>query len=100
MYGVICYLILIAVQRWIRRKRAVKPRGLCAGCAFVHMQYGASGRNAVFCTFGAVVRSVQINVLYCTDYRDRSVPPRLVRIGFARENANTETVAEVATAER
>ena len=100
MYGIICYLALIACLRWLRRKRAPRPRGLCAGCAFVHMQYGVNGRNAVFCTFGGVVRPVQLDVMYCTDYRDRNAPPRLVRVGFVPEFECAEPVAEVATAER
>jgi len=66
--------------------RARRPRGLCAGCRFAHMQYGATGRNAVFCTFGGVVRPVQIDVLYCTDYRDRNAAATTVRMGFAPEN--------------
>jgi hypothetical protein len=46
------------------------------------MQYGATGRNAVFCTFGGVVRPVQIEVLYCTDYTNRAASVRPARIGF------------------
>jgi hypothetical protein len=49
------------------------------------MQYGASGRNAVFCTFGGGAREVKLDVLYCTDYRNRNAAPRLVQIGFAPE---------------
>jgi hypothetical protein len=75
--------IVRGVVRAFRRVRARRPRGLCAGCRFVHMQYGATGRNAVFCTFGGVVRPVQIDVLYCTDYGDRTAGGRVVRIGFA-----------------
>ena len=82
MFGVVLYLILFAVIRTVRRTRTLKPRGLCSECAFVHMQYGMNGRNAVFCTFGAVVRPVQIDVMYCTDYCDRGTTPRLVQIGF------------------
>ncbi len=61
-----------------------------AGCAFVHMQYGATGRNTVFCTFGGGVREVKLDVLYCTDYRNRNVAPRLERIGFAPEMRGSE----------
>ncbi|MBZ5598529.1 MAG: hypothetical protein LAN83_09410 [Acidobacteriia bacterium] len=64
------------------------------------LQYGANGHTAVFCTFGGGVRPVQIDVMYCTDYRDRSTPLRLVRIGFVGKHAALEPVAEVATAER
>ena len=49
------------------------------------MQYGATGRSAVFCTYGGVGREVKLDVLYCTDYRNRNAPPRLVRVGFAPE---------------
>jgi hypothetical protein len=49
------------------------------------MQYGATGRNAVFCTFGGGVRQVKIDVLYCTDYHDHNTPVRLVQVGFAPE---------------
>ena len=68
---------------------AERKRGMCPRCSFVHMQYGATGRNAMFCTFGGGVRAVKLDVLYCTDYRDRNAPPRLVQIGFApgREDA-------------
>lgn len=59
---------------------------LCAGCAFVHMQYGATGRNAVFCTFGGGVRPVTIDVLYCTDFRSRYAPIRTTRTGFVPVN--------------
>jgi hypothetical protein len=83
----ILYLIVLGVVRGavraFRRMRAHRPRGMCAACRFVHLQYGATGRNAVFCTFGGGVRLVQIDVLFCTDYRDRNAAVRLTRIGFA-----------------
>jgi hypothetical protein len=87
MPWIIFYMIVGGIVRGLvrafRRVRARRPHGLCAGCQFVHMQYGATGRNMVFCTFGGVVRQVRIDVLYCTDYRDRNARARLVRIGFA-----------------
>ncbi len=89
MTTVLVWMIGIALARLFRYVRTKPPgqtqRGLCAQCAFVHMQYGATGRNTVFCTFGGGVREVKLDVLYCTDYRDRNGPPRLVRIGFAPE---------------
>ena len=69
----------------LKRPRAKPARALCAECSFVHMQYGTTGRNAVFCTFGGGVREVKLDVLYCTDYCDRNAVPRLVQIGFAPE---------------
>lgn len=88
MTTILVWAIVIALARLIRYVRTPPRRarrGLCAGCAFVHMQYGASGRNAVFCTFGGGVREVKLDVLYCTDYRNRNAAPRLVQIGFAPE---------------
>ena len=82
MPWIIVWLIMLGIMRGLRRKRGRSPKRLCAGCRFVHMQYGATGQNAVFCTFGGVVRPVQIDVLYCTDYADRNSGVRLVRIGF------------------
>jgi hypothetical protein len=83
--------MIFGLLRTIRRIRTKpRPRGLCADCAFVHMQYGATGGKAVFCTFGGVVRDVKLDVLYCTDYRNRNAPQRLVRIGFAPEVRSVE----------
>ena len=88
--GMIVWIIVVGIVRGLvflkqirERTRAQRERGVCSGCSYVHMQYGASGRNAVFCTFGGGVRAVKIDVLYCTDYRDRNAAPRLVTIGFA-----------------
>jgi hypothetical protein len=88
MPWIVFYLIVIAglrAVRLMRRQRAKRPRGLCVGCAFVHMQYGATGGNTVFCTFGGGVRPVKLDVLYCTDYRDRNVRMCPERIGFVPE---------------
>jgi hypothetical protein len=95
MPWILVYLIVLGVLRALRRSRMKRlpknrPRGLCSGCAFVHLQYGATGRNAVFCTFGRGVRPVTLDVLYCTDYRDRNAPSRLVRIGFVPEIQGVE----------
>jgi hypothetical protein len=96
MFGVIAYLIVLAVARCIRRKRrAPVARGLCADCTFAHIQYGANAKVATFCTFGGGVRWVALNVLYCTDYRDRNLAPHIVPIGFVRAFASAE--AEVAS---
>ncbi len=97
MTSIVFWLIVIALARLVRYVRTKPPRrayrGLCTGCTFVHMQYGATGRNAVFCTFGGVVREVKLDVLYCTDYRNRNAPPRLVQIGFAPEIRGVEVEA-------
>ena len=77
----------------LQRPRKPDARGLCAGCAFVHMQYGATGKNAVFCTFGGGVREVKLDVLYCTDYRNRNASLRLVQVGFAPAMRNVKVEA-------
>lgn len=100
MYGFVFYLIVVAVLRFVRRKRAPQPRGLCVDCSFAHIQYGANAKRATFCTFGAGVRPVALDVLYCTDYRDRNAVPRIVPIGFVREIAHAEVVAEAAITTR
>jgi hypothetical protein len=87
-------ILLAGAVRHLRTKpRRRTQRGLCAGCTFVHMQYGATGRNAVFCTFAGGVRQVKLDVLYCTDYRNRNATPRLVRVGFAPETRSAELEA-------
>lgn len=87
MTAILFWVVVISLMRLVRYSRTKPPRrkerGLCAGCVFVHMQYGATERNAVFCTFGGGVRPVKLDVLYCTDYRNRHAPPRLVQVGFA-----------------
>src|SRR5579864_6858678 len=93
MPWIFLYLVVIGILKALKRMRRKRPRGLCADCAFVHMQYGATGRNAVFCTFGGGVRQVKLDVLYCTDYRNRNTPPRLVRVGFAPEIRRVESKA-------
>jgi hypothetical protein len=91
MIGMIAYMITVLLLRLMRRKRAPKPRGLCAGCAFAHIQYGANAKVATFCTFGGGVRPVALDVLYCTDYRDRNAHPRIVTIGFVPPVVEAET---------
>jgi hypothetical protein len=92
--AVLFWIVVISLARLVRYLRTkparLKQRGLCAGCAFVHMQYGATGRNAVFCTFRGGVRAVKLDVLYCTDYRNRYARPRLVQVGFAPEARTVE----------
>lgn len=98
MYSIVFYLLYFMVMRLYRKRASIsKTRGLCAGCSFAHIQYGTSAKTATFCTFGGGVRPVAIDVLYCTDYRDRHAAPRIVAIGFAREIASAEATAEAAT---
>jgi hypothetical protein len=97
MIGIVVYLMAVALLRVLRRKPAPKPRGLCAGCAFAHIQYGANAKIVTFCTFGGGVRPVALDVLYCTDYRDRNAPARVVTtIGFAPSAQDVEAAAALA----
>lgn len=86
-------IAFVAVIRIVRRvavsstgllesKRQPASDSLCVGCTSAHVQYGADGKRAVACTFGGGVRTVQMVVLYCTDYCDRNVPQRKVAVGF------------------
>ena len=84
----------------VRKVREPKSEPLCAECSFVHMQHAVNGKRAISCTFGGGVRPITLDVMYCTDFRDRIVSPRIVVIGFARKLSEVETVAESATAER
>lgn len=99
------YLVLVNILIRIGaaaagKNRAPKPAPLCASCSFAHMQYAVSGKRAISCTFGGGVRPITIDVMYCTDYRDRCAPSRVAIVGFTRELPAAEPIAEVATAER
>src|ERR1700719_4137184 len=60
----------------VRKRREPKPEPICATCSFAHMQYAVSGKRAISCTFAGGVRPIAIDVMYCTDYRNRSTPER------------------------
>ena len=99
------YLVLVNILIRIgaaaaRKNRVPKPAPLCASCSFAHMQYAVSGKRAISCTFGGGLRPITIDVMYCTDFRDRCAPSRVAIVGFARELPAAEPIAEVATAER
>ena len=83
LFVIIVRLVAMAVGALANRRRAAKPKPLCTECAFAHIQFGACGRRAISCTFGGGVRPVKLDVLYCSDYRSRSMPLRPA-IGFVR----------------
>ena len=87
------------VAKRLRQARAPKPRPLCTDCSHAHVQYAMNGRRAIACTYAGAVRPVLLDVLYCTDYRDRNAAPRLVSIGFVREVADANSAAEAAIAQ-
>ena len=101
MLGVLLYLLVFLLAQKLRktRPRVRKPRGVCGSCVFAHIQYSPKGRIATFCTYGLVVRPVAIEVVYCTDYRDRSVPLRIIPIGFVLPASEPELAVAAASNE-
>jgi hypothetical protein len=77
-------------RMFVRKMREVKPAPLCSACFHAHVQHGANQRREIFCTYGGVVRPMKLDVLYCTDYRERNLPVRAGSIGFVREIAPAE----------
>ena len=76
----------------VRELRVQKPQPICAECSFAHVQHAVGGAKRIFCTFNGGVRPVEINVMYCTDFRDRSVPARsTVIVGFINPARGIET---------
>jgi hypothetical protein len=84
----------------VRKRREPKPAPLCATCTFAHMQYAVSGKRAISCTFGGGLRLMAIDVMYCTDYRDRNIPEKVSVVGFVRQLPEREAAVEVAAAGR
>ena len=91
--------LIVEISEALRARKANAPRPLCTDCAHAHVQYATNGRRAIACTFAGAVRPVQIDVMYCTDYRDRNATPRFVQIGFRRPIVALEPAAEVARAD-
>ena len=79
-----------AVRIFRAKARKIKPDPLCAGCFHAHVQYAANARRAISCTYGGGVRPMKLDVLYCTDYKARSLPARPRAVGFVREIAAAE----------
>jgi hypothetical protein len=78
-------VIVHAIRACIRKMQAPKPQPLCADCFYAHVQYAANARRAISCSYGGAVHPMKLDVLYCTDYRDRNLPVRAGVIGFVRE---------------
>ena len=92
-------LARLAAARFRRLHMQPQPAPLCAGCSFAHIQHGANGRRAISCSYGGDVRPVAIDVLYCTDYRNRNAPVLVKTVGFALPIDEEELLAEVAIAD-
>jgi hypothetical protein len=95
LFVLVVRLVEAVCKQW-RQARAPKPRPLCTDCVHAHVQYAVNGRRAIACTFAGAVRPVLLDVMYCTDYRDRNATPRLVSIGFVREVVDVDSAAEAA----
>jgi hypothetical protein len=82
-------LLMKAVAEAIRAIRRVnvksKPETLCARCQFAHVQYAANAKRAISCAFGGTLRAMKLDVLYCTDFKDRNLPEPIRVVGFVRE---------------
>jgi len=98
-YIVLTNLLVRVVIRVMRKRREPKPLPVCASCVFAHMQYAVGGKRAISCTFGGGMRPITIDVMYCTDYRDRAVPLRVPVVGFVPQAVEPEVLAEVAVAD-
>jgi len=98
LYIVLINVLVRIVASAVRKTREPKPQPLCAGCTFAHIQYAATGKIETFCTYGGVVRPMTLDVVYCTDYRDRNAPVRIVTVGFAPMLEELESMGEVAAA--
>jgi hypothetical protein len=89
-------LIVATARVRARKVKLAKPKSLCVDCSFAHIQYAANGRRATSCTFNGGVRPIALDVLYCTDYRNREVVVEIRPIGFMRLEAPATELAEVA----
>lgn len=85
IFVMFCKVASEVIRERIALARKAKLASLCADCYFAHTQYGANGRMAISCTFGGGVRSMKLDVLYCTDYQGRNLPTRTRAIGFVHE---------------
>ncbi|HVH86378.1 MAG TPA: hypothetical protein VM912_06615 [Terriglobales bacterium] len=74
---------VIEIVRAARGERERKPQPVCVGCVFAHAQYAANGRIAISCTFGGGLRPMKLDVVYCTDFRDRTRLVQIAPVGFA-----------------
>lgn len=71
---------------WLRRRdKQPDAPPICVDCTCAHVQFATNGRRAIFCTFGGGVRPMNLDVQYCTDYRDRRPQVQERRVGFVVE---------------
>jgi len=97
LFWILIVRLIAEIVKAMRQRNASKLRPLCTDCAHAHVRYAVNGRREIACTLAGAVRPVQIEVMYCTDYRDRNAAQRLVPIGFARPIGTPEPNLEVAS---
>lgn len=93
LFLVLIVRVIVEIANAARTRKANKPRPLCTDCTYAHVQDAVNGRRTIACTFAGTLRPVQIDVMYCTDYHDRTAVPRLVAIGFARQVSDANRAA-------
>lgn len=94
-WAVVYVLVQVA-----RKRREPTNDPLCANCAYAHIQHAMSGRRAISCTFAGGVRPITMDVLYCTDHRDRHAAAPVKTVGFVLPATEESFLAEVAEIER
>ena len=83
---VLVFKVIFEAIRVLRKKaNQAKQDPLCVSCTHAHVQYGTNARRAISCTYYGTIREMKLDVLYCTDYRDRDAPVRTRAVGFVRE---------------
>jgi hypothetical protein len=79
----VLYLIVLGIMRGVlrafRRLPARRPRGMCVGCRFVHMQYGATA--ATRCSALSVAWCARYRLMCCTARTTSIAMPGCARLG-------------------
>jgi hypothetical protein len=83
-------IVVEAIRAFRRATAATKPETLCARCQYAHVQYAVNAKRMISCAFGGALRAIQLDVLYCTDFKDRNVPEPVRVVGFVHEIAVAE----------
>jgi hypothetical protein len=83
-------IVVEAIRAFRRVTVATKPETLCVRCQFAHVQYAVNAKRAISCGFGGALRAISLDVLYCTDFKDRNVPEPVRIVGFVHEIMGVE----------
>jgi hypothetical protein len=94
VFYLFCMFIVAIARAIVRAARRKKPEPICTQCVFAHIQYTGKAQRAISCAYGGIVRPMTLDVLYCTDYRDRNVMVPLRAIGFAPDATLSEPMSD------